>query len=111
MAQKCCTLFNDQLCRTNYDATKTHPFLARTKFCFPKDLDEQKQWEISFPNQLRGTLTSKGGITRNLGVYYKHCPLRSLTKALLGGTKASTEPHSVFSSTLSSLFSQTTSKF
>lgn len=50
--KKCCTNFNRQLYRTNYDATKTHLLLDVTVFSFPKDLDEQKQWEMNLPHKL-----------------------------------------------------------
>lgn len=54
--KKCYTNFNRQLNITNYDATKTHPFLDVTVFSFPKDLDEQNQWEMNLPHKLRVTL-------------------------------------------------------
>lgn len=77
-------------------------------FGFPKDLDEQKRWEMSLSIKLRWTLREKEGrINRNIDVCYKHFLSNCLTKVLPGETKMLTKPPSVFSSISPSLISQT----
>ena len=111
MPRKCCTMFDSKACRTNYDATKTHPFEGGTVFGFPSDLEEQKRWEMSLPNKLRASSKDKNGrIGRNVGVCYKHFRPDCPTKVQPGGFKVPTEAPSVFGKTQSSLFTQTTTK-
>ena len=79
-----------------------------TVFGFPKDLDEQKRWEMSLSIKLRWTLREKEGrINRNIDVCYKHFLSNCLTEVLPGETKMLTKPPSVFSSISPSLISQT----
>ena len=107
-SHKFCTAFNGQLFRSNYAAMNIQLLKGGTVFGFPKDLDEQKRWEMSLSIKLRWTLREKEGrINRNIDVCYKHFLSNCLTKVLPGETKMLTKPPSVFSSISPSLISQT----
>lgn len=107
-SHKLCTAFNGQLFRSNYAAMNIQLLKGGTVFGFPKDLDEQKRWEMSLSIKLRWTLREKEGrINRNIDVCYKHFLSNCLTEVLPGETKMLTKPPSVFSSISPSLISQT----
>ena len=45
-------MLNGEPCRTNYSATKKHPFEGGTGYGFPSDLSERELWEKRLPNRL-----------------------------------------------------------
>ena len=109
MPRKCCTIFDGKSCRTNYDATKEHPFEGGTVYGFPSDLNEQERWERKLPNKLHAKLKNADGtIKKTVGVCFKHfrddCP----TKVQRGGSHVPTEAPTIFGNTEPSLFTQTT---
>ena len=51
MPRKCCTMWNGEACRTNYEGTKDKPREKGTCYSFPKPPD-QDCWLKTLPNKL-----------------------------------------------------------
>ena len=109
MPNHCCTIWNGESCRTNFAATKQHPFEGGTVYRFPRDLEEQSRWEMSLPNKLKSAKNPDGTYKKHVVICYKHFPPNVVTKVQPGGSVVPTEPPSIFGSTSSSFFAQTVS--
>ena len=108
MPRKCCTIFDGESCRTNYNATKTRPFEGGAVYRFPHNLDEQSNWEKCLPNKLPDTVKGADSkISKDIGICYKHFPSDCPTKKQPGGSLVPTVPPSIFGNTSSALFVQT----
>ena len=96
MPNHCCTFWNGEPCRTNYDATKKHPFEGGTVYRFPHDLEEQKRWEMSLPNVMKSAKNTDGTYKKHVVICRKHFPPNVQTKVQPGGSVVPIESPSIF---------------
>ena len=75
---------------------------------FPRDLEEQKRWELCLPNKLTSSKNDDGTFKKHVVVCYKHFPPNVATKTQPGGSQVPTEAPSIFGNTQPSLIPQTT---
>ena len=108
MPNHCCTIWNGDSCRTNFAATKKFPFQGGTVYRFPRDLAEQKRWELALPNVLANSAKDDNGIfKKHVVLCYKHFPDDVEMRVQPGGSSVPVDPPSIFGDTKSTMLPQT----
>ena len=108
MPNHCCTIWNGESCRTNFKETKKHPFEGGTVYRFPRDVDEQKRWEMALPNVLANSSKTEDGLfKKHVVICYKHFPKDVTMKIQPGGATVPVDPPSIFGDTKSTMQPQT----
>ena len=108
MPNHCCTIWNGESCRTNFKATKKFPFEGGTVYHFPRDLGEQKRWELALPNVLANSSKNEDGLfKKHVVVCYKNFPENVTMKMQPGGSSTPVDTPTIFGDTNSTMLPQT----